>query len=179
MFVRSNATLALVLTNDAADLSNRTTTADQMIKFLKSIKGGDLSRVVVYGVFGATDLDCDTQNMDGDWNYSGSEFEKLINATGGKVFSLCDGTFGDSLSKIADDLGHRLENPRIMLNQIPIVSSIHVLYHGADLPGGSQASGGIWYYDETANAITFYNLNFAPSDTEEVTVQFVEDTGSK
>ena len=58
-----------------------------MLDFLQQTKGGDLSKVIVYGIIGATDLKCDPSTIDADWNFTGSEMEKVINATGGETLS--------------------------------------------------------------------------------------------
>ncbi|MGZ3722459.1 MAG: hypothetical protein ACXVA9_05995 [Bdellovibrionales bacterium] len=178
-FIRPNATLVVVMTNDAHDESTGVTQASQMLSFLQGLKGGDLKKVVVYGIFGATDLNCRLNQIDEDWNYHGSEFETLINATGGKVFSLCDATFGASLAKLGDDLYQRLDHARIVLDKTPDLASIHVFFHGVELKGGPQETGGIWFYELKTNSVVFYNLDFAKMDTEEVTIQYNEDIGVK
>src|SRR5207253_3034417 len=134
----------------------------------------DAKKLVVYGIFGATDLNCDVWSIDNDWNFHGSEFEKLIQATGGQAYSLCDATFGASLAKLGDDLYQRLDHPRIYLKNVPDLSTLHVYFHGSELPGGPQQTGGIWTYDIRTNSVVFYNLDFAKSDTEEVTIQYNE-----
>jgi len=178
-FVRSNSTLVIIMTNDSYDFSFQYTTSAQVLNYLQSIRPSGIKNIVVYGIFGATDLNCDPATIDADWNYHGSEFENLINATGGKVYSLCDASFGQALASLGDDLYQHFENPRIPLDHIPIVSSIHVYYKGQELQGGSQASGGLWYYYAPTNSIIFYNLNFALQATDSVSVQYTEDTGVK
>lgn len=177
-FIRTNATLVVVMTNDAHDSSSNYTTSVKMLQFLKGLKGGNLKQVIVYGIFGSTDLNCSRYQIDEDWNYAGSQFEALIKATGGQVYSLCDTSFGVALGKLGDDLYQRLDHPRIVLDKTPDPASIHVFFHGAELKGGPEKSGGVWYYDVRSNAVIFYNLDFAKLDSEEVTVQYSEDTGT-
>ncbi len=176
-FIRPNATLVLILTNDDADHSTNYTSAAQMLPFLVSLKGGDQSKVIVYGIFGSVDTGCNINQIDSGWNYHGSEFETLINQTGGKDYSLCNASFGTQLASLGDDLYHKIDSPKIVLTLRPIPSTIQVFFQGSPLPGGPEASGGIWYYDYTANAVVFYNLDFSTNGTEQVTVQFTEDTG--
>jgi hypothetical protein len=178
-FVRPNADLVIILTNDAFEKSTTYTKASQMVSFLKGLKGGHLGRVRVYGVIGATDLNCDPATIDGDWDYHGSEMEALINTTGGQVYSLCDASFGDSLAKIGGAItaARHYILPWISLAQTPIPASLHVFYEGNELPGGPQVSGGIWYYDGQRNAIVFYNLNFSTNANATADVQFDQDLG--
>jgi hypothetical protein len=177
-FVRPNAMLAIIMTNDAHDSSRGTTTAAQMITFLQGLKGGDISKVIVYGVFGAGDLNCNRNQIDEPWTFAGSELDKLIKQTGGENFSLCDATFGAQLAKIGDNLYKHLDNPRIQLTTKPDPTSIHVFFHGKELPGGPQNFGGLWFYDINSNSVVFYDLTFAKNDTEEVNVQYSDDTGT-
>lgn len=177
-FVRANSTLAIIMTNDAHDGSSTTTTAAQMESFLKGLMGGDMSRVIVYSIFGATDLDCDPSTIDEDWNFHGTELEKLVTDTGGQVYSLCDDTFGAQLAKLGDNLYKHVSNASISLTSKPDPATIRVFYHGTELPGGPQASGGMWYYDLESNSVIFYDLNFAKNDTDEVVVQYADDTGT-
>ncbi len=173
-FLRPDAVLAVIMTNDDRDSSSKTRYASDMLKQLLAMKGGDATKIVVYGVFGATDLNCDPDTIDSDWNYHGSEFEKLVNLTGGQTLSLCDNTFGNQLAKIGDNLSQKLETSRIVLPTRPDLKSIRVLFHGVDLPGGPQDQGGKWYFDVNSNSIIFYDLSFAHSNTESVTVQYAD-----
>jgi hypothetical protein len=110
-FIRPGAKLVILITNDAHDASKANTKASQMVSFLQGLKGGNLSDVVVYGIFGAIDLNCAANQIDEQWNYKGSEFEALIQATGGQAYSLCDKSFAASLSLLAADLYHKLNVP--------------------------------------------------------------------
>jgi hypothetical protein len=177
-FIRPTSTLVIIISNDAHDSSRDYTTATQLLTFLKGLKGGDQTKVLVYGIFGSIDLNCRLSDIDETWNFYGSEFDKLIKTTGGTVYSLCDTTFGASLAKIGDDLYKRLDHPRIILARRPDPASIHVFFHGKELPGGPQANGGFWFYDVDNNSVVFYNLDFATLDTEEVVVKFAEDSGT-
>ncbi len=173
-FMRKDVTLAIIMTNDYPDGSATVTTADQMVDILTKLKG-DIRQVVVYGVFGATELGCsDPSKIDGPWNFHGTEMEKLINLTGGKVFSLCDDTFGDSLSKIGDNLFNLIFHPKVILSGKADPKTIRVLFKGQPLPSGPRDQGGVWYYDATENSVNFYNADFAGGGSDEVTVQYEE-----
>ncbi len=53
-----------------------------------------------------------------------------------------------------------------------------MIYKGEDLKGGLKEEKGYWLYDFDLNAILFHDLNFAPGDKEEVTVEYREDDGA-
>ncbi len=131
---------------------------------------GDPKKIVIYGVFAATDFSCQTQE---GLKYAGSPFETLINQTKGKVYKLC-GDFGTNLADLSRDLVTRVENPYIALPDRPQTSTLRVIYKGKDLPGGPVDFGGYWIYDFDLNRIVFHNLAFAPGDDEEVTVTYEE-----
>lgn len=177
-FLRDQAMLAIIWTNDAPDESTNTTQAQAMLDFLKQTKG-DLSKVIVYGIIGATDLKCDPSTIDADWNFTGSEMEKVINSTGGKTLSLCDSTFGNALAAISDHLIHHIPQTNVYLAKRPIVSTIKVVYQDQVIPGGPPGSGGYWMYNASSNALIFSDLSFAEGDIDNDTlhVTFTEDVG--
>lgn len=108
-----------------------------------------------------------------------ASYESLINSTGGQVYSLCDASFGTSLSQIGNAItsGRHYLLPWIALTQTPIPSTIQVFYQGNELPSGAQADGGVWYYDVQRNAIVFYNLNFSNNANGTIDVKFEQDLG--
>src|SRR5262249_49074382 len=155
-FIRSDALLTVITTNDDRDQSTNAKRADDVLNFLVNLKGGDRSKVIVYGIFGAADLNCPAGTIDSDWNYHGTEFEKLINMTGGMVYSLCDESFGNQLAKLDKSLTQHIDHGSINLPTRPELSTLKVLYHDKELSGASKDEGGIWYYDTDTNAVVFY-----------------------
>jgi hypothetical protein len=170
-FNRSDAFLAVILTNDDRDSSTKTTKAADVLDFLAKLKGGDKNKVIVYGIFGATDLNCAVGTIDSDWNYKGTEFETLINSTGGTVYSLCDASFGTQLAKLGDNLYKHINHGRIILPTRPELSTLKVYFHDKELPPGP---GGVWNYDVDTNSVVFSSLDFAQQDTEQVVVRYEE-----
>ncbi len=166
-FLRSGATLAIIFLTDAPEQSQMS--AATFLNGLKRLKG-DLKKVVTYGVFASVDFGC--VQVDENWNYKGSAYEAVISATHGKVFKLCNNDFGKNLAELGKDLVARVQHPFIALNDRPVISSVRVAYHGKDLPGGPEDQGGVWMYDFDLNRIVFHNLDFAPGDQEEVTIQY-------
>jgi hypothetical protein len=175
-FVNSNSTLLVILSNDAPDFSMQNTSAQAVLQFLVNLKGGNSSLVAVYGVFGADDLGCDYSQIDGGWYYSGSQIEALINATGGKNYSLCDTDFGTSLQAIAGDLGNRFHNhaffQTLYLGETIDASTVAVYFHNQVMPQGPASAGGQWQFDPQLNAVVFNDMNFATGDVEDVTVTY-------
>lgn len=177
-FLRDKAMLAIIWTNDAPDGSENTTQAQAMLDFLKQTKG-DLSNVIVYGIIGATDLNCDPSTIDADWNFKGSEMEKVINSTGGKTLSLCDSTFGNALAAISEHLIAHIPQTSVFLAKRPIASTIKVVYQDQVIPGGPPGSGGYWMYNTSTNSLVFSDLSFAEGDIDNDTlhVTYKEDVG--
>lgn len=172
-FHRKGNYFAMIIVTDAPEQGYESAT--ELLTFLKT-QVEPLKRVVTYGVFSPTDMNCVTS--DDAWAYKGSKYEELILATRGKAYRLCDPNFGMNLADMGKDLVSRVTNPRIYLSGRPIPESIQVLHHGVALPGGSKEDGGFWTYDYEVNAVTFHDLSFAPNDQESVEVIFQEDTGA-
>ncbi len=167
-FLRDRATLALIFLTDAPEQSQNIS-ATQFLNFIKS-KKGSLDKVVSYGVFAAQDFGC--VYTDENWSYKGSKYEAVIKATKGKYFKLCGTDFGKNLADLGKDLVDKVKRPFIQLKDRPVVATVKVSYRGEDLPGGPLDSGGYWIYDFDYNRVVFHNLDFAPGDTEEVTISF-------
>jgi hypothetical protein len=166
-FLRKNSVLALIIITDAPDQGR--VKAAAFLNLLKRLKG-DLKRVVTYGVFASNDFGC--TRTDGNWDYAGSDYEKVIEATKGKKFKLCDTPFGKNLAELGIDLVTRIKRPFIQLKDRPVISSLRVSYLDQDLPGGPKESGGLWMYDFDMNRVAFHSLDFAPGDNEEVTIRY-------
>lgn len=166
-FLRPNALLSIIMVTDAVEQSF----ADdkEFLQFLKS-KKGDLSKVYLYGIYGAPDLGCETEEE--PWTYQGSEFESIINATKGKRYPLCSPDFGKSLVEINQLIIQNSSSIKeISLPQTPIVNTIEVRHRGLLLSSG-QKPNGYWVYDAAKNAVTFHDLDFAPAPHEEVHIKF-------
>lgn len=177
-FTRKDATLALIFVTDAPEQSELpmsgsvyTISPQVFISNLTKTKG-QISKAVVYGAFGAQDLNCSA--TDEMWNYKGSRYEMAVNATKGKYFPLCARDFGTELAKFGKDLSTRITSPRILLKNRPIPETIKVYFHNKLLPGGLKEVGGYWVYDFDRNAILFNDLDFAKDDNEKVNIEFQE-----
>ncbi|MEK6705623.1 MAG: vWA domain-containing protein [Bdellovibrionota bacterium] len=171
-FMRDDAILALVIVTDAPEQS--AFKAKLFIDFLEQKKSG-LDKVVSYGVFGPQDYGC--KETDDYWEYTGSKYEELITATHGKTYVLCSNDYGRILSDLGQDLISRTKSPTLYFKIRPRPTTILVKHKGIVLPGGPKSSGGYWMYNFELNAIVFHDLDFAPSEDEEVQVSFDVDTG--
>lgn len=171
-FVRSKSIFAIIIVTDAEDQSNNMGhNFTKTMSYLKTLKP-DPKDLVIYGAFGATDLNCPA--TDSYWTYKGSDYEQVITATNGKYFSLCSSTFGKDLAGISKDLVSKIESPRIYLKQRPKTQSIKILYKSQELAPGLKENNGYWLYNFEANAVIFHDLEFAKNDLEEVEVIYEE-----
>jgi hypothetical protein len=178
-FNRGDSPLAVILVTDAEEQSQLSAAA-----FVTELKAriGSARTLLAYAVLPARDLanppgarcDFDERSFD----YAGSPYEGFLSATKvGRAYWLCDAAFGTNLGEIGRDIVEQVLRPRIRLAKRPRLETLRVLYQGAELASGAPEAGGIWYYDYEANTIEFYNLSFAPGQTESVEVLFEEDDG--
>jgi hypothetical protein len=169
-FFRPGAHLVLISVTDDQDWSSAT--PDRFKAELAAFKG-DLKKVSLYGIYGATDLNCSSEF----WTYAGSDREDFIQQTGGKMYRICDPAFATNLVEIGKSAVKKVISPKIFLRTLPIVRTIRVLYQGRELAAGPAESGGVWFYDPAANAIIFHDLGFSQSDVDSVKVEYVADDG--
>lgn len=176
-FLRQDAVLALFFLTDVKDQSTDLKTAADFISYITP-KKGSLSRIFAYGGFAAEDLNCD--GGDDSWNFNGSSYESVINATGGKYFTLCDPDFGDRLADIGEDIVQRSDYARLFLRERPIPRTLRVYYQGVLIPGGAALddASASWFYDVENNSIVFTSMEFVPDKTSaKVNVVYVKDDG--
>jgi hypothetical protein len=166
-FSRKNASLAIIVITDAPEQSR--IPARTFLANMKKIKG-DVKSFVFYGVLASVDFGCAA--VDEPWNYAGSPYETVIKETKGKYYKLCNTDFGKNLADLGKDLVDRVKRSYIALKERPDIASLRVVYRGKDLQGGTADQGGIWTYNFSQNRVEFNSLDFAPGDTEEVTIQY-------
>jgi hypothetical protein len=178
-FFRNDAALAAIFITDAPEQSldgpNDTDpdlTAQVFMDRVRAFKGKG-SDFYLYAALAAEDFGCSTSE---GLVYSTSKYKEVIDATRGKVYTLCDPNFGDSLADLAKDLLQHVFTPRIKLPVRPIVSSIRVAYGDVILKGGPKAEGGVWLFDYATNSVVFNSLDFAVEDTVAVHITYDEDT---
>jgi hypothetical protein len=170
-FTRKDAYLAVISVTDAEEQSGMTSA--EFLQYV-AVKKGAPNRTIFYGALGADDLGC---RLGEGWNYSGSKYEDVVLATGGRVFPICTTTFGKDLAALGNDLVRWVSRPMIRLSKRPKVSSVRVSFEGRLLPGGFKEDGGFWLYDFDANALVFHDMDFAPNNDDVVDVSYQEDDG--
>lgn len=165
-FLRSDATLAVIVVSDEDDHSVGTT-ADY-ISFLDELKPAyeDGTRGWLLNFIGVTELTgtCRTYN-----NYAdpGLRYMALADVTNGLNETICTTDFAVTLSNIRVRIVSILTE--FVLDRKPIVSSITVAVDGKTI--AQDATNG-WTYDSTRNSVRFHGTSI-PGDTSTVTIDFL------
>jgi hypothetical protein len=167
-FIRPGSTLAIIIISDAIEQSNLR--GPEFLQELQNAQGGK-GQAVVYGVLASSEFKCPAGAGEEDNIYSTSPYKEAIEGSKGRKFSLCD-DFGSSLASLGADLITRTDRPFIQLKSRPFLKTIRVLHRGVELRGGPKSEGGLWFYDFDLNRIVFYSVDFAPDDTESVTITY-------
>lgn len=168
-FLTPDSVLAIIVVSDAPEqsfLTNWRNFLDTMIA-----KKGSAAEVVVYGAFGAQDLGC--AQTDDRWNYNGSSYANIVNATNGRYFPLCSSNFGSSLTAVAQNAAARTTGARIRLPVPAVSGSIAMSCQGLRLPG-EGSSGGIWRYIESENLIEIYDTTSLTDPNATISVTFTK-----
>ncbi len=117
---------------------------------------------------------------DGGWrdDWVDDEFAKIIELSNGFYVPACSDRFGSDLAKIAEDITSLIGRPSLLLRRRPKVETIKVYYKGELLKPGRESDGGYWYYDEGANTINFYGLDFVEDiEADTFEIDFEVDDG--
>lgn len=171
-FVRNSACLVMILVSDEPDHS-KNFSAPAFLKEMEKLKG-NLKAVRIFTVLATNENGCDTGE---NYDYAGSSYETIVNATKGGNYDVCNSNFGAQLADIGRKIVELVANSKLLLPNVPIIDTLRVTYKGVELPEGEQEDGGVWYYDPVQNAIVFYDLGFAPDDDEKVKIEFDIDDG--
>jgi len=165
-FVRPDAALAIILVSDAPEQSD-ISTADFVSGLLK-VKG-KLSNLYFYGTLDPSDW---CQSTDDPFTWAGNKFDQLLQTIQGAAYPICDPKFGKNLIDIGNKIVSHATFPRIYLETRPKINTLNVYYNGQVLPSGPKEKGGVWIYNFGENAVVFYNVDFAPGESEEVRVTY-------
>jgi len=172
-FLRANAWLIIISVTDANEQS--VMSVAEFEKNLDRIRG--ISKVKMFGVFGAQDLGCVLSTGEDHFNYTGSKYKTIIDKTKGSYFPVCAHDFGKKLVDLGTQISQLVTFSRIPLPNRPKLTSLNLTYKGQILPGGPKNQGGLWYYDYNSNSVIFYDLDFALGDNEAVTINYEIDNG--
>ena len=151
-FLRAQANLGIIMVTDEKEQS--TTSAPDFLNYLKG-KKGNLKNVSTYGLFAASEWNCD-----GD-PYLGSVFEQIVQGTNGKTYPLCQATpnlFTDMMTQMLGDLmSDRLDVPatldpahlQLAYNSLPVQI----------LKPGPTSAGGDFEFDAVNHQIVFNDMS--------------------
>jgi hypothetical protein len=174
-FFRNDAHMAIIMVTDEEEQSEYGHGAQyESMAFINSLKKlmGSNKILRFYGAFNFTDLqDCTSMMAE----YAGSPFEVVIDQTQGLHMSACTKNFGTQLAEIGKDILSIVDTPQILLNELPIIETIKVMFENVELPGGPRGFGGLWYYDEIYNKIVFYSLDFIPDNLPDPQIKILFD----
>lgn len=169
-FLTKNSYLALIIVTDEDEGGERPagTNADSFVKQLTQLRGGDKSKIIVYGAY-ETLGDCGQ-----GFQYTFSRYWDLASKVTSTKYALCNPQFGKLLSSIGEDLITRVStvDPVLLLDARPIPSSIKVTYKGQVLKSGFKDEGGYWIYDPIYNVIRVTNVAILDSGVLQVKVEF-------
>jgi hypothetical protein len=174
-FFRNDAHMAVIMVTDEKEQSESGYGAQyKPMAFINSLKKlmGDSRILRFYGAFDFSDLKSCTSMMT---EYVGSPFEVVIDQTQGLHMSACTQDFGTQLAEIGKDILSIVDTPQILLNELPIIETIRVMFENVELPGGPRGFGGLWYYDEVYNKVIFYNLDFLPDNVPNPQIKILFD----
>jgi hypothetical protein len=161
-FIRSTSHLAVIMVTDEEEQSEwKFGGKYEPYTFLNTIKGyvNKFRNVRFYGALNRKDLEgCERP---GDYTpYAGSQYEKIIDASGGFNISACLDDFGTRLADIGKDIASMVKSPGIPLRGKPKVYTIRIHYKDQELCPGAEVDGGAWFYEDKTNKIVMYNFNF-------------------
>lgn len=173
-FFRDGAHLAVIMVTDEPEQSKSVFGAQYEVPaFLNALSSTMNSDRILrfYGAFDYGDLNgCKSMT-----SYAGSPVEEVINDTLGLHMSACTSDFGRQLAEIGKDILSIVDTPQILLNELPLINTIKVMFQNVELQGGARSLGGQWYYDEVFNKIVFYSMDFIPEDILDPRIEIIFD----
>lgn len=142
-FYRPNALLAIMFITDSDDQGK--VTPQQLQTFLYGLKGGDPSKIAVYGaIIPPGETRCD------NWGEpTPVKLQDFMRIMSGVELNLCDTDFGQKLAAIGTDILSKVET-KIPLKSIPVASTIRLTYGSQVIPNDINKG---WIYDPKRNWI--------------------------
>lgn len=171
-FLRNDAHFIMIMVSDEEEQS-RMSVPDFVQDILRR-KSGNVKMFKAFGAFNARDFGC---SIGTTFDYSGDQFDQVIKATNGKVYSACTPDFGSKLADLGKEIISTVASKVLLLKERPIAKSIKIEYMGHELPGGREEDGGKWIYDPEMNAIRFHNYDFVDFNFKNVEIAFDVDQG--
>jgi hypothetical protein len=164
-FLRDGAALAVIFLTDAEDQSIET--PDQVIQFLKDLKGGDMNLLRMGAIYVPTGTsNCDRDEM----SKMPTRLEQVFGAFTATTMSLCEVNFKDGIEKLGSamrpaTLGEPIRS--VQLPMTPAFETISVKFGGDTLRAGDLSEG--WIYERTTNSVKVgpdYDFMAHPRDTK-------------
>lgn len=158
-WLRTNAYLIVIAVSDELEQSSIST--QQFMADIQRKVGGDISRFVVYGVYGP----------DSNKSYN-DKYDEIVRLTGGKSYSLDSPDYGILLADLGKDLVKKttVVDPIVLLDQRPIADTIIVKYKGRILIPGKE-----WTYNSQYNYISVRDPKILDTSKLDVDVSFEID----
>jgi hypothetical protein len=144
-FFRQDAYLAVIFVTDSDDQSKLSAT--DFYKFLVNLKGGDPSKIIVYGVYiPKVDKTCNrsSENLP-------DKLEEFFGLAKAQTLGLCDADYGMKLSELGADLVRRVGSV-LYLSRPPQPDTIFVTFGSQTLPNDPKKG---WVFDPVRNALVF------------------------
>lgn len=181
-FLRGNAHLAVIMVSDEDEQSQKRFGSayepDTLLNTLTAYVNSG-RKIRFYGALSRIDLDgCESRDVGDYKDYAGSDYEKIINNSGGFNISACLDNFGLRLADIGKDIAAMVAPPGIPLKGYPKVHTMKVMYKDKVLPTGRKEDGGMWYYDAAHNQVIFYSFSFVEDfENDYLQIDFDLDDG--
>lgn len=154
-FYRPDATLVVIFITDAEDQSDENysgprVSVDDYYNFVLSLKNGDATKVVQYGIVIPTGV-AQTSDCPRDDGRPPVRIESAIQMLKGFEYNLCDSNYNSNLDVLGKDIVNRVSRT-LYLTRRPVPSTIVVKYGTEEIPNDIDKG---WTYDPEKNAIVF------------------------
>ncbi|MBI5610363.1 MAG: choice-of-anchor D domain-containing protein [Deltaproteobacteria bacterium] len=159
-FIRKSAGLEVVVLSDEEDQS--ASTVAYYTNFFYSIKGLANKALFHFHAIVGPGGGCSSSNGDAE---AGERYIQVANNTGGKVGSICDANFANTLKDIGQ-VAFGLSQ-QFFLTRTPEASTIEVKVNGTPCPAGN------WQYDSASNSVIFPpNSSCVPQKGDKVDIHY-------
>ena len=146
-FVRTGASLAVIVLSDEEDSSSRPLPFYE--SFFGSLKGPS-GRFAFHAIVGTRQPNCSGPGGRADY---GARYIQVAQNSGGLVDSICNTTWGPTLDSLA--AGGFGRQRQFVLSSAPVASTIAVLVDGVTVPSVSSGGTQHWSYSQSTNSVDF------------------------
>jgi hypothetical protein len=173
-FIRSAAQLAVIFVSDADD-GDSTTTTDEVISFLNTLKPDVTDPItgLTKKAYTINSVVVDTTNSGTNFTTAcaapfenGVKFKTLTTATSGTLASICEADFSAGLTNLSTGIAETIT--QIPLKRAPDTSTITVTFNGVTVPNNSVNG---WTYVSSGQKVVFHGT-YIPSDGTTINVTY-------